>query len=719
MRRLIALLPFLLAGPACNNGTGEDCVCPSPGSNLAFDGIDTEGPENPQDDGQAGSVRFYEGTKTVDDAGVDASNIKYFIANTSENAEAGFDDEAQRAAVRAALRAWEEVSTVHFEEVFDIDAPDLYMIIGFGTGKHCDLYEAAGFNNEACEQGRISGISNEAFTRSTGAHCYYPDTKAEGDCHFNDGSPFKWGASGGADTARLVDIAAHEIGHALGLKHTNCAAALMHAVYCPSPRDSLLHPRDIRAIQRLYGSRDLTVPPDPVLALPAQDEFLDLRVQPQEGDDDSDNDGVPTTAEVFQHGTDPGDSDTDDDELPDNEVFQGLDPLNPDTDGDGVTDGREFEDGSDPARPDCGFAPDLGSRYAGFYTGWVSLSSVPPSPDGHSAKARAAQPPTLEITVKTDGTSSGRLQIMQYGFVRHIGLFGGVTPSGVLKLVSFDYSYTLIGTFNEDEQGSILEGTIERKGVVGEWVAALDPSMPIPEDCYDTCRTAFNEVCEDGDTCEPGTDCFDCVFTIAAGACLNSCGPLFTFNGECNDGRVGAVNAVCPRGTDCCDCEGDCPVIHCWDLNQNGIADPGTEDVNRDGEVNVFDCRGPQGYQGPQGEQGLPGEPGSEGEQGPQGEEGSPGEQGPQGEEGPPGEQGPQGEEGPQGEPGDPGGPPFGNQGGRDEPSPFPDDPGGGDGDDDPDDDCTTLCHKGRTLTVGEAAVAAHLAHGDTCGPCE
>ncbi|MCH8150565.1 MAG: hypothetical protein IH987_21745 [Planctomycetes bacterium] len=33
--------------------------------------------------------------------------------------------------------------------------------------------------------------------------------------------------------------------------------------------------------------------------------------------------------------------------------------------------------------------------------------------------------------------------------------------------------------------------------------------------------------------------------------------------------------------------------------------------------------------------------------------------------------------------------------------------------------DCPVVCHKGRTLTVSESSVPAHLAHGDTCGPCE
>lgn len=29
-----------------------------------------------------------------------------------------------------------------------------------------------------------------------------------------------------------------------------------------------------------------------------------------------------------------------------------------------------------------------------------------------------------------------------------------------------------------------------------------------------------------------------------------------------------------------------------------------------------------------------------------------------------------------------------------------------------------TICHKGKTITVAEPAVPAHLAHGDTIGPC-
>jgi hypothetical protein len=58
--------------------------------------------------------------------------------------------------------------------------------------------------------------------------------------------------------------------------------------------------------------------------------------------------------------------------------------------------------------------------------------------------------------------------------------------------------------------------------------------------------------------------------------------------------------------------------LSCWDRNVNGIAD-GEEDLNKDGQVNVFDCIGAPGAPGaagpvgPQGPAGPPGPPGAGG----------------------------------------------------------------------------------------------------------
>ena len=38
--------------------------------------------------------------------------------------------------------------------------------------------------------------------------------------------------------------------------------------------------------------------------------------------------------------------------------------------------------------------------------------------------------------------------------------------------------------------------------------------------------------------------------------------------------------------------------FHCWDLNENHIADVLTEDLDHDGFVSVYDCQGPRGAPG-------------------------------------------------------------------------------------------------------------------------
>lgn len=65
--------------------------------------------------------------------------------------------------------------------------------------------------------------------------------------------------------------------------------------------------------------------------------------------------------------------------------------------------------------------------------------------------------------------------------------------------------------------------------------------------------------------------------------------------------------------------------IHCWDLNDNGVGDVGTEDINGDFVVDVLDCRGSPGADGQDGSDGADGADGATGPQGPQGPQGDPG----------------------------------------------------------------------------------------------
>lgn len=55
----------------------------------------------------------------------------------------------------------------------------------------------------------------------------------------------------------LFLVAAHELGHSLGLSHSNVYGALMYPIYMArDTRDYQLHQDDIDGIQALYGKQD-------------------------------------------------------------------------------------------------------------------------------------------------------------------------------------------------------------------------------------------------------------------------------------------------------------------------------------------------------------------------------------------------------------------------------------------------------------------------------
>ena len=64
------------------------------------------------------------------------------------------------------------------------------------------------------------------------AHGYYPPANgltAAGDIHFDIGDTWKLGFGGGGFD--IFQVAAHEIGHAIGLDHTAVPASLMNPFY--------------------------------------------------------------------------------------------------------------------------------------------------------------------------------------------------------------------------------------------------------------------------------------------------------------------------------------------------------------------------------------------------------------------------------------------------------------------------------------------------------
>lgn len=96
------------------------------------------------------------------------------------------------------------------------------------------------------------------------AHCFYAPVNggsAAGDCHFDTAEPWQFGFGGGG--IDFFQVAAHEIGHALGLAHTDVANSLMNPTYS----ELFVGPQadDIAGIQHIYGARATTTPglPEP------------------------------------------------------------------------------------------------------------------------------------------------------------------------------------------------------------------------------------------------------------------------------------------------------------------------------------------------------------------------------------------------------------------------------------------------------------------------
>jgi peptidoglycan hydrolase-like protein with peptidoglycan-binding domain len=140
----------------------------------------------------------------------------------------------ERDIVRRAFDVWAGVTPLRFLEVRPEEGPDFR--ISWETGNHGD-----GVQNTFDGPGR------------TLAHAFFPPPCGgpfAGSLHFDEGEPWT------ADTRgiHLEAVAIHEIGHLLGLSHSDDPNAIMFPTYRPAVLT--LGQDDIDGIQELYGARE-------------------------------------------------------------------------------------------------------------------------------------------------------------------------------------------------------------------------------------------------------------------------------------------------------------------------------------------------------------------------------------------------------------------------------------------------------------------------------
>ncbi|NXX93993.1 MMP3 protein, partial [Centropus bengalensis] len=144
-------------------------------------------------------------------------------------------------AIAKAFQLWSSVTPLRFTRLYSGQAD---IMISFANGFHGDFYSFDG-------------------PGGTLAHAYPPGNGIGGDAHFDEDENWtKFATSSGYN---LFLVAAHELGHSLGLGHSNVLGALMYPIYMPQDTRSYRLPQDdIDGIQALYG------PPRETPALPTE-----------------------------------------------------------------------------------------------------------------------------------------------------------------------------------------------------------------------------------------------------------------------------------------------------------------------------------------------------------------------------------------------------------------------------------------------------------------
>lgn len=157
---------------------------------------------------------------------------KNFLTWRLEGRGRTLDRETIRKVMKKAFTYWSDITNLDFKEVNGND-PDIW--VKFVTRYHNDPYAFDGRGG-------------------TLAHAFYPHNNVglSGDVHFDDDEDYTYKSPRGRN---LLWVATHEIGHSIGLDHSNVREAVMYPWYTKYKPGFKLQYDDILGIQSLYGSR--------------------------------------------------------------------------------------------------------------------------------------------------------------------------------------------------------------------------------------------------------------------------------------------------------------------------------------------------------------------------------------------------------------------------------------------------------------------------------
>lgn len=151
--------------------------------------------------------------------------------------------EVIRASVEEAFMVWAEVAPLHFTEVEDQ-----------GGGVPLGNYLNGQFGQIRLSHRYINGPDPIGGSPTTKALAWFPgNSNIAADIHFDNGDP--WQVNGTTSTPDVLGAAIHEIGHTLGLTHSNIPGTNLYWIFRrhSGSGSGMLLPDDIAAIQSVYG----------------------------------------------------------------------------------------------------------------------------------------------------------------------------------------------------------------------------------------------------------------------------------------------------------------------------------------------------------------------------------------------------------------------------------------------------------------------------------